>query len=272
MAKKTEATEERQEIVTTTGGVPAHLAALAGEYSPNAGMEEIGVTDLKRPFYRILQPTSKEVAPGQDKYLEEARVGQIIEGAISRELFTELIMVPLKVIKGWSEFKDQKQGGGFLGFHHEDSDRVQNAADQDYCTKVTPEGTLLKHTFQLFFLVDPVRIGKPVLGIMGFTGGALSDVKKFLSYTMSLGQPLFFKQYKVTTYPKINTNHNSTTFRPHFNVDKSEFVTREIATAAGEIQKELDSAQLKAMLDASVEEPGEEVDSEVADTVNESMS
>lgn len=263
----------QENAITTTGStLPANLAALATQYAPNAGMESVDMLDLKRPFYRILQPMSKELAPGTERYIQEARVGQFIEGAISNQLSSELKIVPLQVIKGYSEFKDQKQGGGFLGWHQENSERVTNSVESDWCTRITAEGTILKHTFQLFALIDPVASGRANIGIISFSGGALADVKRFLSYAMSLNVPMFFKEYTMTSYPKNNPNHNSTTFRPTFNVDKSVYVPEAVAKAAGDIHAKLDAAQLNLILNTSSDAPDLAPDTEVLDTVEASMN
>jgi hypothetical protein len=254
--------------------VPAHIAALARKYEANAGLEGIDQTDLKLPFFRIVQPTSKELIPGGERYLPSARVGQIIEGAISRELMSELKVVPICVTKGYSEFRKQNDGGGFEGFHLDDSDRVASGIDNgDFNQLDTPEGTILKRTFQMFVLIDPVAKGKPKLGVMSFSGGGATEMKKFLSYTAGLDVPLFSKIYTITTFPKTNTQHNSTTFRPTFNVDESAWTPDDIAKAAGLLYEQLDGQRMKAILDATVEEdtPSDESAADVAAAVEASQ-
>ena len=241
MAKK----EEKAELATVApSGLPAHLAHLADQYSKNAGLENIDQMDLKRPFFRILQPTSKELIPNGEKYMPDAKMGLWIEGAISRELLPELKIVPIHVIKGYTEFVPQNQGGGFVGFHLDDSEMVKSSPEVDYATLKAPNGNELKRTFQLFVLVDPVGKGRPELGIVSFSGGALAEVRKFLSYAVGQSHPVFFKQYNLTTIAKFNKKHNSTTFRPDFNVDKSEYVDETIIKAAAKFQEELNRGQL----------------------------
>lgn len=253
MAKKNDKAETTA-LEITNAALPPELAALAGKYASNAGLEAIDQTDLKRPFYRILQPTSKELLPGNERYIEGASMGQFIEGAITKEVSKEIKIVPIKVVKGWSEFRKQEAGGGFLGFFLDGSDRVEKAIDSgEYEQKTTAEGTMLKRTYQVFSLVDPAAKGRPVLAIFGFSGGSNADVKNFLSYAMDLNLPLFLKEYTLTTYGKFNQAHNSTTFRPDFNVKKSTFVSAEIGKAAGQVAEQLDKLQLDAILNASAE-------------------
>lgn len=266
----------KNEMATTETGVPAHLAALSQKYAPNAGLEDINQTDLKLPFFRIVQPTSKELIPGNEKYLDDAKIGDIIEGAITRSLFKEVQVIPLAVTKGYSEFKKQEEGGGFVGFHLDGSERVKAGIDEgEFNELATPEGTILKRTMQMFLLANPADGKRPQLGVMSFSGGGLTEMKKFLSYAVSLDLPLFAKQYTISTFAKNNVQHNSVTFRPDFNVNKAQFVSEELAKTAGAIYEQLDQQKMKAMLDATVEEdtpaPAAEDDADVKARVAESM-
>lgn len=123
---KAEAVEEQTahsaEIVKEE---PAGALATEFDYGEDAGQgfENIGKDDLKTPFIKQLQALSPEVAEGT---VEGARPGMFINTATG-ELYpmeTGLIVVPIAKTVRFIEWKQRKNGGGFVNMHEPTADIV----------------------------------------------------------------------------------------------------------------------------------------------------
>lgn len=88
-----------------------------------SGFENIGKDDLKTPFIKQLQALSPEVVEGT---IEGARPGMFVNTATG-ELFpmeTGLIVVPIAKTVRFIEWKQRKNGGGFVNMHEPTSEVV----------------------------------------------------------------------------------------------------------------------------------------------------
>lgn len=121
-----------------------------------AGYENQRREDLVIPFVHILQPLSQAV---QDN--EALRPGQFYNN-VTEESSSELYVVPALVQHCFVEWKQRKDGGGFVGIHQLDSDFVKQCRElsgggnkiftQKPNDKNEPQGNQLVETYYLYCL------------------------------------------------------------------------------------------------------------------------
>lgn len=122
----------------------------------NAGFENQRREDLVIPFVHILQPLSEVVQSN-----EALRPGQFYNN-VTEEASSELFVVPALVQHCFVEWKQRKDGGGFVGIHGLDSDYVKQARElsgggnkiftQKPNEKNEPQGNQLVETYYLYCL------------------------------------------------------------------------------------------------------------------------
>lgn len=133
--------------------VPAQPTALAlpFDYGPTAGLN-LTLDDLLVPFLGLLQKDSKELDPDEEKYIEGAAEGMLVNKA-SKQLFdgeAGILIVPAFRRHSFVEFLPDR--GGFVADHDLNSSVV--AAAKAASTKrnelFTKSGNILTETFSLF--------------------------------------------------------------------------------------------------------------------------
>src|SRR4051812_43302379 len=80
--------------------------------------DEFDRSSIQIPFLRILQSNSPELDPEEAKYIEDAKLGQIVN-TVSGETFKAVELIPVFHYATFVEWKQRDAGGGYvqdLGF------------------------------------------------------------------------------------------------------------------------------------------------------------
>lgn len=94
-------TEEEQTALAILGDAPG-------------GLDDITKDDIAIPFLGIIQALSPQLEPGNAKYLEEAKIGMIIQ-TVSCELMKRALVIPVDYRRSFCEWVPRATGGGFRG-------------------------------------------------------------------------------------------------------------------------------------------------------------
>lgn len=111
-------TEEERQALVAFGDAPG-------------GLEDIGRDDIAIPFLAIVQALSPQLEPGNAKYMEAAKIGNVLNTATG-ELMAGAIVVPVDYKRSFCEWVPRNKGGGFRGEHgmemeQEFNDRIDRA-------------------------------------------------------------------------------------------------------------------------------------------------
>lgn len=94
-------TEEEQAAFALLGDAPGGLDGITRE-------------DIAIPFLSIIQALSPQLEPGNAKYLEEAKIGNVIQ-TVSCELMKRALVIPVDYRRSFCEWVPRANGGGFRG-------------------------------------------------------------------------------------------------------------------------------------------------------------
>jgi len=94
------------------------------DYGEDAGrgFEKIEGSDLSIPFLNVLQGNSPEV---EQKLVPGAEAGMLFN-TVTKELYKEVIFLPVHKEEAWVEWVPRLKGGGFVGIHDPAGELVQN--------------------------------------------------------------------------------------------------------------------------------------------------
>lgn len=191
-----------------------------GVLAPTHDYGDLGVTgfenqsndDMSIPFIGILQSLSPEVTEGDPKYIEGAKVGQLIN-SVTLKLFDAdkgVNIVPVLTQHLFVEWVPRASGGGFVARHELSSPVVAaaRASGQDFNKLKTPEGNELQETFYLYALLldspDAVEFDTPV--VIAFTSTKIKVYKRIMTQlrTVKGNPPLFAHRLRVKSKAEKN--------------------------------------------------------------------
>jgi hypothetical protein len=200
-------TKEKTEIAeakTTAVGMPAEFAQFAG-----AGAENIAREDIKMPYLTIAESGTDYVKPGTDSYIEDAKIGDIINTS-TKEVYSlksgGATIIPVISKKVFTEWKPNR--GGFVA-HKETAEgarEVEIPMESGNTRKVlrTPEGNdLIETQYYLTLLVEADFSATPVMIAMSSTRLASArDMNTCIFNYTQKGMPSFAALLKLSTVLK----------------------------------------------------------------------
>lgn len=175
-------------------------------------------TALQVPFLRPIQANSPELIPGDPKYIESAKQGQIVN-TVSGETFKEIEVIPCFHYSTFMEWVPRNNGGGFVKDHGYD------AGERLLATCVKPEGSnrdTLPNGNELvatetYFVLHVREGGEAQQAIMSFTSTQLKKARNWNSKIRMkkttipgvqggpiTGAPMFLNTWKITTTSEKN--------------------------------------------------------------------
>lgn len=149
-AAKTEVVPAKSTAVATLSAEESRALALMGD-SPG-GLEDISRADIAIPFLGILQALSPQLEPGNAKYIEEAKIGRIIQ-TVTGELMTHAVVVPVDYKRTFVEWVPRSEGGGFRGeYGMEREEEFEKLIDRSTGIAVLENGNHLIDTRNFYVL------------------------------------------------------------------------------------------------------------------------
>jgi len=135
--------------------------------------------DLALPMINLLQSNSPEVDKKDEKYVEGAEAGMFIN-SVTKELYTEIEMVPAITRHRFIEWVPRKLGGGLVGFHPIGSDAVKAAKDASTKFGKYKHGENdLVETFEIFGILS--IDGKPAgMAVVPFASTKIKSYKHIM--------------------------------------------------------------------------------------------
>ena len=210
--------------------VLAHIGNIAADGAEDERFES---EDLNRPFVRIIQTNSKEVARGSDKFIREAQVGNLYNIG-TRRLYNGddgIIFIPVHYMRSYMVWapRPPKGPGGIVHDYGSDSSLMKVCKRDDDKKLRTPDGN--------FMVVSGVYLGLIVDEedktveevIMPLSGAQLKKSKTWNTYMnglrivdengMKYMPPKFYMSYRITTVPESGNGFDWFGYKidPHIN-------------------------------------------------------
>lgn len=196
-----------------------------------AGDEDQTSDDLIIPFLVVLQSNSPQVDPGEEKHIEGARPGMLLN-TVTNTCYESVKAVAVATERTFNEWRPRDEGGGLVGRHRATDKTVELAmqASTQFGKYETEGGNDLIETFNVYWLLaDGDDAGLPALS--AFTSTKISPYKRWNTnrsmFRMPNGQkpPIFAHLVELTTVKQKN--------------DKGSFYNISIKPANGKVANSL---------------------------------
>jgi len=207
MTKKEQTEEKKNEVVTTKS---TSLSAGFSQYA-GAGAENITRDDIKMPHLKIIEGGSDYVKQGSDDYIDEAKVGDIINTA-TKELYTNktdgVLIIPVinkKLFTEWAPRGSEESTGRPVAYHElPPADAKEVEVSTEIGTKKVlkrENGNEIVET-QYYFVIILDKDNNPIPGIIDMSSTRLSSARELntciYNYTQK-GLPAFAAIIKLKT-------------------------------------------------------------------------
>lgn len=200
-----------------------------GDDAPT-GFEGTRAEDMGIPFIYIVQKGSPEVDEDhkdhETKKIDGAKVGFIVNSLSRKIIYARdeedpLLFVPFYHERLYVEWKDRKQGGGFVKAHRTPVILTQCTRDENN-HDILPNGNIVHTTSYIYgyYLVDGItqfdhedESKRPVRAIIGLTGMQLKKAKMWLNMADAIKingkrPPLYSHIYNLTSTAEENAKGN----------------------------------------------------------------
>ena len=223
MAKK----EESKELVTTvSAGVELEMPEwMKGMEDDTRGSEEVGKDDLVLPRLAIVQAISPELDENDAAYIEGAKSGMLFN-TLTRELMTEILVIPIKFEKPYLLWRDRKKGGGFGGQFA----TMEEAEDAVLSKEVPEEWDIVDTPTNLCIAIPPD--GKPYEIAIPLPKSKAKVSRNWNSMIRLAGGPRFGRVYKITSVDDKNAAGDK---YKNFKVEMAGFPSKELFKKAEEL-------------------------------------
>jgi hypothetical protein len=178
-----------------------------------SGFENLTQEDLAVPFIAILQKNSPQVEEGNGKLIPGAKAGMLIN-TVSNDLYDGkegIRIIPVHRDRSYVEWIPRDDGGGFVGVHQPDDDKVKDAikkAGRRIGKLKINDNNDLVETFGLYNLLL-MPDGSFIRNIIAFTSTNIAAYKRLMTMAQSIqlaGEggrpvipPLFSHVYRLKT-------------------------------------------------------------------------
>jgi hypothetical protein len=218
MAKKSVAKkDEAGTALAVSDEMLADMAADAG-----GGFEGTSSEDYAIPFMAVLQKGSPQVDKDDDKYVEGAEPGMIMNN-VTLELFEEITVIPCARSREFVEWIDRDSGGGMAGRYSPDDPVVANAIrDGMEMTHRESGNSLMDTRYHYCLLLNKDGGAEPVVVSMSSTSIKVSRnwmtrMRNYLVAHPNGGQfnpPMFAQIWKLGVARHQNDSGTWYTFAP----------------------------------------------------------
>ena len=221
-------------MVIATQAVPDYIAN-----GQSRGSENVGMDDLVIPRLIVLQELSPMCKRNDPKYNKDAAPGMLVNSVTGEIYGEEAHVVPVYYNKQWLVWRDQKQGGGFLGAFNSSNEaearirQEENRAGleaidtpQHLCLVLRPNGKL-----------EEIMISLPK------TKAKVS--RNWNSMIKLAGGDSFSRVYKVTSVEESKNNNDFF----NFDIKPIGFPSEPLYRAAEALYKKISSGERRIVVD-----------------------
>lgn len=166
---------------------------LTPNYAANAGagFEHVTTEDMKIPYLTVLQALSPQVQKKNEKYVNGAEPGMILE-TVSGKVYNQITVIPCGFRKAYVEWVPRTQGGGFVKAHSDANVLNLTHKDEGSNLDILPNGNSISTTaYHSVMLVEEVHPGlfssKPCM--ISMTGTQLKHSRTWITLMTSLKMP-----------------------------------------------------------------------------------
>jgi hypothetical protein len=191
----------KKEVSTKVQEEAKHeLAVIDLDQYAGMGSEEVKAEDLSIPFLRIAQPLSPQVQAEDPT----AKAGDFVNSATMENYGNEIKVVVVGYNKRYNHWKDQDQGGGFLGSLRESDPLVLETLKQGFqgAKAWVDDETYLAETYNFAVVVTSANNAQAIFAL---TSSGIKTAKKWLTFMMSQlnaqgkTKAFFHREYTLTT-------------------------------------------------------------------------
>lgn len=224
MAKK----DEKELVTTVSAGIVSEMPEwMRGMDEDTRGSEEVGKDDLVLPRLAIIQAISPELDENDAAFIEGAKNGMLFN-TLTRELMTEILVIPIKFEKPYLLWRDRKKGGGFGGQFAS----MEEAEDAVSAREVPGEWDISDTPTNLCIAIP--KEGKPYEIAIPMPKSKAKVSRNWNSMIRLAGGPRFGRVYKITTVDDKNAAGDK---YKNFKVEMAGFPTKELFDKAEELYK-----------------------------------
>lgn len=150
-----------------------------------AGFEDQDASDISIPFLQILQALSPQLQKGNEKFIEGAEIGDIIDNVSNEVISGEILFVPALRFKQYVQWKKKDAGGGLVARYDKGDPFVQEciqATGQSF-GKLDVPGEKDHELIETVYVVGNMYRGSleadPEPCILSFTSSKIKVFKKW---------------------------------------------------------------------------------------------
>lgn len=184
-----------------------------------AGLENLTRQDLTIPRLGILQDLSPQVKKTESAHIEDAEAGQVCD-YVNEALYSGeegILVVPVSYRRAHIEFKQRKDGGGFVKDHgtEEGEKLLLTCKSGEKGENILPNGNILQVIGEYFVFLVNKEEGTWAPYVIGMGGVQLKKSKRWNSVMNGrkidhpngqgkITPPMFYSIFRLTTVPERN--------------------------------------------------------------------
>lgn len=212
--------------MTKTNVANIKETAIAHNYGDMAGsgFEDTQGSDLSIPFINLLQSNSPEV---EEDGVKGAKPGMLLN-SVTKELFDEIIFLPVHKEEAWVEWVPRTRGGGFVGLHDPKGEVVQGIISQNGGSRIPAKsqdgkripftlknGNELVETYYMYGLIlDEDGKTMESFAVISFSSTKIKPYRDWLTsmYLIKGKPPIFANRARVQTVKQKNESGSYSNF------------------------------------------------------------
>jgi hypothetical protein len=177
--------------------------------------DEFDRSSIQIPFLRVLQSNSPELDESEAKYIDGARMGEIVN-TVSKETFKSVEGVPAYHYATFIEFRTRESGGGFVADHGlaKGNQLLLSTKKNEKGQDILPNGNQLVRT-EVYFILTVNEDGSFGQAMMTFQSTQLKKARNWNSRKKLLktqvpevgevaDAPFYFNAWKFSTVQESN--------------------------------------------------------------------
>jgi len=221
-----------KQLATKKENVPAFLK----EKTVARGCEEAGMDDITIPSILLLQQLSPELDDTTEKYVPDAKAGDIINSVTGVNYGRGVNLVPVYFQKQYVVFKDRQKGGGFCGAFGTKQEAVDCLAQQDGM----PGDYTINDTASRIILVLNAD-GTYEQAIIRMTSTKLKCSRKWMSLVRMTEQDSFARSYTIESVADQSPKGKFA----NYSVRVGNYVTEDVYKAAEALYNTIAEGEVK---------------------------
>lgn len=180
-----------------------------------AGAEEVTARDRRIPRLAILEPLSFQLKKNNEKYIDGAKPGDVVETGINEVIGNEetpVPFLPVKFVKEFLQWAPRETGKGLQG-RHKSTDILNQCTQDEKGRYFLPNGDEIIETAQFFGLniTDP---NSPVWVFIPMSKGRYGSAKDFVERLARIKlpngkpAPYFYQSWNLASLHTTKNNND----------------------------------------------------------------